>query len=245
MPCLNLVQCICRNLNCAQEKRSLHSRRYFTSTFTEFAWPWRGTLNNGSDVRNIELRLTSCSQAHLPLAKLCAMVTMQKSTEPCVQTFSLPISVLPGEAQAPLQGRVQDTGLLDVTVRYRQSKRAGRSPDQRREKDDHVGVVLEITRACGLKVRKQHSRLFEAWLARSQSRSFPDSSLLNMGNLLTTTKAQPSPNTVPVRSMHGKFNSTLTQLTELTWNNIFAVRSSCMLYTKSLQCYTHLVTSPV
>ena len=46
---VRLVQCICRNINCAQGKRSLHSR-WNISTFTEFTWPWRRTLTNGSEV---------------------------------------------------------------------------------------------------------------------------------------------------------------------------------------------------
>ena len=50
-PPLILVKCICRNLNCAQEKQSLHSRWNFFSTITEFTWPWRWTLTTGSDVK--------------------------------------------------------------------------------------------------------------------------------------------------------------------------------------------------
>ena len=48
-----LIQCICRNVNCAQGKQCLHSRRNFISTFTEFAWPWRRTMTNGSDVKYV------------------------------------------------------------------------------------------------------------------------------------------------------------------------------------------------
>ena len=91
----------------------------------------------------------------MPLAKLCAMVTMQKHNEPSVQTFSLPLTVLPGDGQTGTQGRFQDTGLLDVTVRYRQSKmdESALSHEQGRGQENHVRLLLEVTRACGLKVR--------------------------------------------------------------------------------------------
>ena len=41
-----LVQYICRNINCAQGKRCLHSRWNFISMFTEFTRPWRRTLTS-------------------------------------------------------------------------------------------------------------------------------------------------------------------------------------------------------
>ena len=43
-----LVQC--RNINCAQGKRCLHSRWFF-SWRSEFTWPWRRTLTKGNDLK--------------------------------------------------------------------------------------------------------------------------------------------------------------------------------------------------
>ncbi|WAQ99921.1 C2CD3-like protein [Mya arenaria] len=52
----------------------------------------------------------------LPLAKLCAMVTMQKRGEPSVQTFSFPLQQVGGER--PGSDR-QNAGLIDVTIHYK------------------------------------------------------------------------------------------------------------------------------
>ena len=46
-------QCICRNINRAQGKQSLHSRWNFISTFTEFIWPSQWMLTNWSDDKNV------------------------------------------------------------------------------------------------------------------------------------------------------------------------------------------------
>ena len=42
-------KCICCNINCAEWKRSLHTRWRSPS----YKWPWRWTLTNGSDVRYV------------------------------------------------------------------------------------------------------------------------------------------------------------------------------------------------
>lgn len=95
-------------------------------------------------------------QASLPLAKLCAMVTMQKQGEANIQTFSLPLNVLAGdEMDGMRQERVQDTGLLDVTVKYQQVKTGKPLGGHSAQKEDenHVCLSLEVFQACGLKVR--------------------------------------------------------------------------------------------
>ena len=46
-----LVQCICRNIDCAWRKESLYSRWKIISRFAEFTWPCCWTLTNWSDVK--------------------------------------------------------------------------------------------------------------------------------------------------------------------------------------------------
>jgi len=95
-------------------------------------------------------------QASLPLAKLCAMVTMQKQGEANFQTFSLPLRVLAGnEEDSMRQDKVQDTGLLDITVKYQQVKiedPIGRRTAQV-EDNNQVCLSLGVFQACGLKVK--------------------------------------------------------------------------------------------
>ena len=58
----------------------------------------------------------------LPLAKLCAMVTMQTRGEPSVQTFNLPLSSLVPESDRDdpeTAAKMPETGLLEVTVNYK------------------------------------------------------------------------------------------------------------------------------
>lgn len=95
-------------------------------------------------------------QASLPLAKLCAVVTMQKQGEENVQTFSLPLRVLAGnEVDNMQQDKVRNTGLLDITIKYQQVKTedpTGRCPAQM-EDNNQVCLSLEVFQACGLKVK--------------------------------------------------------------------------------------------
>ena len=55
-------------------------------------------------------------QTVLPLAKLCAMVTMQKRGEGNVQTFSLRLEGIGGGEE---QTAVPEFGVIDVTINYR------------------------------------------------------------------------------------------------------------------------------
>ncbi|PFX28573.1 C2 domain-containing protein 3 [Stylophora pistillata] len=89
-------------------------------------------------------------KASLPLAKLCAMVTMQKQGEANIQTFSLPLAVLAGDEMDGIrQGRIKDTGLLDVIVKYKQVK-VELTAEVKKEDDSHVCLSFEVFRACGL-----------------------------------------------------------------------------------------------
>lgn len=82
------------------------------------------------------------------------MVTMQKQGDTNIQTFSLPLAVLSGnEIDGMRQTRVQDTGLLDVTVKYKQVK-VGLVTEIQKEDDSHVCLSLKVFRACGLQVKK-------------------------------------------------------------------------------------------
>ena len=95
-------------------------------------------------------------QASLPLAKLCAVVTMQKQGEANIQTFSLPLRVLAGnDVDNMQQDKVQDTGLLDITIKYQQVKTehpSGRRTAQM-EDNNQVCLSLKVFQACGLKVK--------------------------------------------------------------------------------------------
>jgi len=95
-------------------------------------------------------------QASLPLAKLCAMVTMQKQGEANFQTFSLPLRVLAAiEVDNMRQDKVRDSGLLDITVKYQQVKTE--DPKGRHtavmEDNNQVCLSLGVFQACGLKVK--------------------------------------------------------------------------------------------
>ena len=95
-------------------------------------------------------------QASLPLAKLCAMITMQKQGEANFQTFSLPLRVLAGnEVDNMRHDKVQDTGLLEITVKYQEVKTEdpkGKCTAQV-EDNNQVCLSLGVFQACGLKVK--------------------------------------------------------------------------------------------
>ncbi|XP_078324570.1 C2 domain-containing protein 3-like isoform X2 [Crassostrea virginica] len=96
------------------------------------------------------------AKTSLPLAKLCAMVTMQKRNDPSVQTFTLPItSVVAGEGQeeAEQQAKQKDCGLLSMTIQYKThivhndtSNAAHKNIGQ-----SQVCLMVGILKACGLK----------------------------------------------------------------------------------------------
>ncbi|KAI8520271.1 C2 domain-containing protein 3 [Branchiostoma belcheri] len=62
------------------------------------------------------------AKATLPLAKLCGMVTMHKRGDTSVQTYALPLTAVPSDDQphtAEQLAKLQDSGLLDVSLNYR------------------------------------------------------------------------------------------------------------------------------
>ena len=84
------------------------------------------------------------------------MVTMQKCSEANIQTFSLPLKVLPGDVVDGLRHeRIHDTGLIDISVKYQQIKKKQllQGSSKHNEGEKYVCVCLQIFRACGLKVK--------------------------------------------------------------------------------------------
>ena len=113
-------------------------------------------------------------QASLPLAKLCAMVTMQKRPGPTVQSFSLPLQLVQGKSKVrggvgrcffPINHSIyiiiypqqsgESGGILDISVKYEVLIEGdkGRDYDSAVEKT-HITLSFEIHRAAGLKVIK-------------------------------------------------------------------------------------------
>ena len=60
-----------------------------------------------------------CLQGSLPLAKLCAMITMQKCGEPSVQSFNISLTQVPSESADQEKSKSLQSGLIDVTVHYK------------------------------------------------------------------------------------------------------------------------------
>ncbi|XP_072039618.1 C2 domain-containing protein 3-like [Amphiura filiformis] len=103
----------------------------------------------------------------LPLAKLCAMVTMQRRGEPSVQTFSLPLKMQHVEEEnlTPEQkAKIQDAGLLDVTISYKNAvvRESTRNKTTSDPGGPHVCMSVGIIRACGLKMAARHLAQFDA-----------------------------------------------------------------------------------
>ncbi|XP_038063110.1 C2 domain-containing protein 3-like [Patiria miniata] len=96
------------------------------------------------------------AKTSLPLAKLCAMVTMQRRGEPSVQTFSLPLRLQHPDQDSLTKeqiAKLQDAGLLDVTVNYRHNvvQGGGSIPRGRETGGPQVCLSVGVLRACGLK----------------------------------------------------------------------------------------------
>ncbi|KAH3835312.1 hypothetical protein DPMN_108663, partial [Dreissena polymorpha] len=92
------------------------------------------------------------AKANLPLAKLCAMVTMQKRGEPSVQTFSFPLQHV-GGGGSPGNER-QNAGLIDVTIHYKNQavqSETGVAAANKNLSGAQVCVSVGVLRACGLK----------------------------------------------------------------------------------------------
>ena len=67
------------------------------------------------------LTIGFCLQGSLPLAKLCAMITMQKRGEPSVQSFNVSLTQVPSDSIDNEREKTKslESGLIDVTVHYK------------------------------------------------------------------------------------------------------------------------------
>ncbi|KAK3100781.1 hypothetical protein FSP39_025242 [Pinctada imbricata] len=96
------------------------------------------------------------AKSSLPLAKLCAMVTMQKRGEPSVQSFALNLSHV-GEDTSTVdpeyEAKMKECGLLDITVHYKTQmvRIDATNAAHKNLGNSQVCVSLSIVRACGLK----------------------------------------------------------------------------------------------
>ena len=123
-----LVQCICRNVNGAQGKRSLHSRWNFNSTFTELhshddqSWPTEVTSNSNFPRH---LVLFFCFMSGLPIPSILhrSLFSLHRGNELRVHFFWNPHHSGPGDEQVSLfeyPGKKKDNIIqliFDVTSR--------------------------------------------------------------------------------------------------------------------------------
>ncbi|XP_071951617.1 C2 domain-containing protein 3-like [Antedon mediterranea] len=94
------------------------------------------------------------AKATLPLAKLCAMVTMQKRGETSVQSFSLPLrpQLESDENDSEKRAKLHDAGLLDITINYKTSNiKTPAEHGLSKPTGSQVCISVGILRACGLK----------------------------------------------------------------------------------------------
>jgi hypothetical protein len=95
---------------------------------------------------------------------------MQKPGDPSIQSFSLPLTTLPN----PTENRDSESdGLLDVVIKYRQSKlvlpQIHRVNENTTDMNTQVCLTIEVIRACGLKVYNRHFHVLRFFLLRSSS----------------------------------------------------------------------------
>ncbi|XP_060074176.1 C2 domain-containing protein 3-like [Ylistrum balloti] len=96
------------------------------------------------------------AKTSLPLAKLCAMVTMQKRGEPSVQSFGLPLKQVAVDTELSERGKqsqMTESGLMDVTVHYR-TQTLQNEQSQAANKNlsgTQICVSVGVIRASGLK----------------------------------------------------------------------------------------------
>ncbi|XP_033742500.1 C2 domain-containing protein 3-like [Pecten maximus] len=96
------------------------------------------------------------AKASLPLAKLCAMVTMQKRGEPSVQSFGLPLKQVAVDtelSQTGAQSQLTESGLMDVTIHYR-TQTLQSEQNQAANKNlsgAQICISVGVIRASGLK----------------------------------------------------------------------------------------------
>ncbi|XP_041357389.1 C2 domain-containing protein 3-like [Gigantopelta aegis] len=101
------------------------------------------------------------AKATLPLAKLCAMVTMQKRGEPSTQAFSLPLSqvAMEKDRDTEVSTKVKDSGLVDITIHYK-TNIVHNEPNVKSVSaslnSSHVCISVGVIRASGLKTAAEN-----------------------------------------------------------------------------------------
>lgn len=101
------------------------------------------------------------AKGSLPLAKLCAMITMQKRGEPSVQTFSFPLTHLHIEEQ---KNKSRHAGLVDVTIHYKNQVIQSETSIAAAHKNlagSQVCISVTVVRACGLKAAAESAAHFD------------------------------------------------------------------------------------
>nr|KAI8756892.1 C2 domain-containing protein 3-like [Biomphalaria glabrata] len=106
----------------------------------------------------------------LPLAKLCAMITMLKTGEPCVQSFSLRLSQVGQDGQPDkmeVAAKSKSVGVLDVTINYKTfAAQSDSSPAvDRKFKGLQVYLSVGVIRASGLKAAADYMALIDPSMA--------------------------------------------------------------------------------
>ncbi|XP_055958923.1 C2 domain-containing protein 3 [Patella vulgata] len=108
------------------------------------------------------------AKATLPLAKLCAMVTMQKRGEPSVQTFSLPLSqvAMGKDPDSEAKATYVESGMLDITLHYKSQvikKDVNINTTNTSINTSNVCIAVGVIKATGLKAAADHvARLDES-----------------------------------------------------------------------------------
>ncbi|XP_059149560.1 C2 domain-containing protein 3-like [Physella acuta] len=96
------------------------------------------------------------AKSSLPLAKLCAMITMHKKGESCIQSYSLRLSQVGADGQqdsVEAVAKSKDVGVLEVTVNYKSLPAQCETASSAQKSYDGSQVCLSvgIIRASGLK----------------------------------------------------------------------------------------------
>ncbi|XP_063416182.1 C2 domain-containing protein 3-like [Mytilus trossulus] len=96
------------------------------------------------------------AKTNLPLAKLCAMVTMQKRGEPSVQTFALPLTQVGTDSEMKdpeSKSKMKESGLMDVTIHYKTNtiQNELNAALQKNLSGSQVCISVSVIRATGLK----------------------------------------------------------------------------------------------
>ncbi|XP_071126216.1 C2 domain-containing protein 3-like [Mytilus edulis] len=96
------------------------------------------------------------AKTNLPLAKLCAMVTMQKRGEPTVQTFALPLTQVGSDSEMKdpeSKSKMKESGLMDVTIHYKTNtiQNELNAALQKNLSGSQVCISVSVIRATGLK----------------------------------------------------------------------------------------------